>query len=69
MSAKPHYRLSRLIDCPDGTRFYTRTTFRPYTLITSSVKKYAVWTHFGHDFNMCATKNKWVGYAMGWVAV
>lgn len=68
MITKPHYRLCRLIDCPDGTRFYTKTTFRPYTLVTSSVKKYAIWTHLGHEFNLHAS-NRWGGYAMGWVAV
>lgn len=69
MTPKPHYRLRRLIDCPDGTRFYTKTTFKPYTLITSSVKRYAIWTHLGHDFNLYGARNKWGGYAMGWVAV
>lgn len=67
MITKPHYRLRRLIDCPDGTRFYTRTTFNPYTLITKSPSRFKIWVHQEHGF-MCGSCT-WKGTAMGWVAV
>lgn len=67
MNAKPHYRLRRLMDCRIGTRFYTRTTYKPYTVIASSQSRSKVWVR--QDYGFIQTTRTWVGAAMGWVAV
>lgn len=68
MTTKPHYRLRRLIDCPDGTRFYTKTTHNPYTLVTKSPKRAKIWVHKGLTYNL-AGRFVWSASAQGWVEV
>lgn len=51
---KPHYRLMKLSDCANGTRFYFYRSrkMNPYTLIANSLKRYESIYHAGHDFNI-----------------
>jgi hypothetical protein len=52
--AKERYRLTRLRDCPDGTRFYFEGVkpgkiYYPYTLVTRTKYDEAVY-HVGHQY-------------------
>nr|DAV78076.1 MAG TPA: hypothetical protein [Caudoviricetes sp.] len=51
---KPRYRLMKLSDCANGTRFYFYRSklLWPYTLIAINRRKYEGVYHIGHDFNI-----------------
>ncbi|QZA70484.1 hypothetical protein AH03_11 [Erwinia phage AH03] len=49
---KPKVRLMQLGDCPNGTRFWTRSLLYPNTLIVNSFKKGESIYHSGHAFNI-----------------
>lgn len=65
---KPHVQLRKLNECPDGTRFFTYTTCRPYTLVTRN-KAGEVYVHRGHDYDRTSMKTWWAKSARGWVVV
>lgn len=51
---KPRYRLMKLSECANGTRFYFYRSklMLPYTLISISRKRYEAIYHIGHDFSI-----------------
>ena len=71
--SKPHYRLVKLRDCPDGARvFYITRIFRkvyPITVITQSVRKGVSWLHYGHQFDIKASRTTWGHNTRVWIAV
>lgn len=51
---KLRYRLMKLSDCANGTRFYFYRSklMLPYTLISISRKRHEAIYHAGHNFNI-----------------
>lgn len=68
---KPHYRLMKLSQCPNGTRFYfyRLKQLLPFTLIANSFKKHESIYHEGHDFNMTARKYRTSIHKLVWAKV
>lgn len=71
--SKPHYRLVRLRDCPDGARvFWIRPksgSKLPITVITQSPRKQQTWVHVGHHFNIRAKHRVWNHFTRVWMPV
>ncbi|AIB07078.1 hypothetical protein ST9NA_075 [Salmonella phage 9NA] len=68
---KPHYRLMKLSDCTNGTRFYFYRSKKllPYTLIANSYKKFESIYHSGHEFNIMAKKFRTSIHKQVWAKV
>lgn len=68
---KPRYRLMKLSDCPNGTRFYFYRSKKllPYTLIANSYRKFESIYHAGHEFNIMAKKYRTSIHNLVWAKV
>lgn len=68
---KPHYRLMKLLDCPNGTRFYfyRLKQLLPFTLVANSFKRYESIYHAGHEFNITAKKFRTSIHKQVWAKV
>lgn len=68
--AKLRLRLVRCLgDLPNGTRYWTGRLFRPYTMISSSVRQNKVWVHMGHEYNHRAKRFEGFYFVPVWIEV
>lgn len=66
--SKPRYRSVLLKDCAQGDRAYWQCAGQlfPITVIWLSPRKWRAGIHFGHDFNINATKRNWSDRVRVW---